>query len=127
MQGGKTKSERRRAAPDPRRNPERQRRKRRSILSERPQEPPADDAPFDPDAFRERFMRDFIDRLGLPPHCHEKACRRKRRCVGPYRAFSFGKTVACYERRREQLQPIFVDTLRDITASQATKILEDKF
>jgi hypothetical protein len=130
MKDEKAKLKSQQTAPGPRRQRRREQQRhggaRRLAPPPRPHALPADDPPFDPEAFRERFMRDFINRLGFPPYCEEKACRRMRRCVGAYRTHS--RSVSCYERHRERLQPIFVDTLREVLkASQAATKSEYKF
>jgi hypothetical protein len=48
--------------------------------------PPRDDddpVPEDIDEFRRELARRILTLLGLPRRCHDPACRRAKRCVGP--------------------------------------------
>jgi hypothetical protein len=68
----------------------------------RPSQP---EARRDPESVRERLLRNFVQAQDIPDRCEERACRRFGRCCGIWPTNEPGKTLPCFDRRRELLEP----------------------
>ena len=58
-----------------------------------------------PELLSERVLRSFVVAQDIPHICENRACRRSGRCCGIWPLTERGKTLPCFDSRRELLEP----------------------